>query len=275
MASIKVDQDRLLRTFLELVGVDSFHGHEDSVVGLLTGYLEPLGVEFRRDSIGNLIGVWDQGADDRAAIMLNAHMDTIRPTEGMTPVVRDGAVYSDGSSVLGADDKAGLSAIVEAIRVVGDGGHAHGPVELVFTVGEEVGHVGSRAFDPTGVRSRRAFVLDSTAPVGSVVTRASGRRELRATFTGTAAHAGAAPELGVSAIAMAAHAIARMPLGRIDAETVANIGTISGGQADNIVAPEARLTGEARSLDERALDRQIAAMTGALDAAVAEFGGFR
>ena len=240
MASIEVDQDRLLRTFLELVGVDSFHGREDSVAELLTGYLEPLGVEFRRDPIGNLIGVWDGGSDDRVPIMLNAHMDTIRPTEGMRPEVRDGAVYSDGSSVLGADDKAGLAAIVEAMRAVGEAGHAHGPVELVFTVGEEVGHVGSRAFDLTGVQSRRAFVMDSTAPVGGIVTRASGRRELRAAFTGAAAHAGAAPELGVSAIAMAAHAIARMPLGRIDADTVANIGTIAGGQADNIVAPEAR-----------------------------------
>ena len=273
MASIEVDQDRLLRTFLELVGVDSFHGREDSVAELLTGYLEPLGVEFRRDPIGNLIGVWDAGADDRAPIMLNAHMDTIRPTEGMRPEVRDGAVYSDGSSVLGADDKAGLAAIVEAMRAVGEAGHAHGPVELVFTVGEEVGHVGSRAFDLTGVQSRRAFVLDSTAPVGGIVTRASGRRELRAAFTGAAAHAGAAPELGVSAIAMAAHAIARMPLGRIDADTVANIGTIAGGQADNIVAPEARITGEARSLSEHGLDRQIDAMTAAMDATAAEFGG--
>ena len=195
------------------------------------------------------------------------------PPDGMRPEVRDGAVYSDGSSVLGADDKAGLAAIVEAMRAVGEAGHAHGPVELVFTVGEEVGHVGSRAFDLTGVQSRRAFVLDSTAPVGGIVTRASGRRELRAAFTGAAAHAGAAPELGVSAIAMAAHAIARMPLGRIDADTVANIGTIAGGQADNIVAPEARITGEARSLSEHGLDRQIDAMTAAMDATAAEFGG--
>ena len=272
-SDISLDNDRLLRNFVDLLSVDSYYGDEERVVAVIRPIMEPAGVAFRLDSSGNLIGVWAAQGKSGPPIMLNAHMDTVWPTPGMVPVVRDDGVYSDGSSVLGADDKAGVAAILEAVLAVHDAGLEHGPVELVFTVGEDVGHIGSKAFDPAEIESRVSFVFDAGGPVGTVVTRAPGSRSFTATFHGKAAHAGIAPETGISAIAMMARAIDRMPLGRIDAETVANVGTVEGGQAQNIVPDKAQLVAQARSLDERRLEAQVAAMQDAMDSAADEFGG--
>ncbi len=271
--SVVIDADRLLDTFLALLSVDSYYGDEERVVAVIKPRMEGLGIVWRSDPHGNLIGAWPGRERDGEPIVLNAHMDTVRPTPGMVPVVKDDGVYSDGSSVLGADDKAGVAAIMEAVRAVHASGQPHAPIELVFTVGEDVGHIGSKAFDPSEVRGRRCFVLDAGEAVGGVVTRAPGQRRFEFTFRGTAAHAGVEPELGVSAIAMAARAIDRMPLGRVDAITTANVGTIQGGQAYNIVAPEAVVNVECRSLSEARLERQAADVAGAARQAAADFGG--
>ena len=270
---IAIDRERLLRHFVDLLRVDSYYGNEERVVELIRPILQPAGIDFRTDDVGNLIGTWAGRGKMAAPIMLNAHMDTVWPTPGMNPVVRDDGVYSDGSSVLGADDKAGVAAILEAVLATHDAGIDHGPVELVFTVGEDVGHIGSKAFDAANIESRVSFVFDAGSPVGTVVTRAPGIHSFTATFHGKAAHAGIEPELGISAIAMMAHAIDRMPLGRIDAETVANVGTVEGGQAENIVPPQACLVAQARSLDEQLLETQVAAMKAAIYDATAAFGG--
>ena len=179
---------------------------------------------------------------------------------------------SDGSSVLGADDKAGVVAIVEAVRAVHAAGLDHGPIDLVFTVGEDVGQFGADAFDPNDIDARVGLVLDQHGPVGAVVTRQAGLCSLDATFHGRAA-AAAVPEPGISAIAMLARAVDNMTLGRVDELTVANVGVVSGGQARNIVPPEATLVGQVRSLDQAALERQITAMRKAAEDAAAAFGG--
>ena len=257
---VAINHDRLLGTFVDMLSVDSFHGDEDRVEAIIRPALEPLGIRFSHDAIGNLIGCWPGRGRSDGRIMLNAHMDTVQPTPNMRPVVDADGVRSDGSSVLGADDKAGLAAIIEAIRSVDDAGLDHAPIELVFTVGEDVGHIGSKAFDAASIESRTSFVFDAGGPVGNVVMRAPGQIRCTATLHGRAAHAGIEPELGISAISLLARAVDRMPLGRVDAETTANIGRIEGGQASNIVAPTARIEAEARSLSEDRLADQIAAM---------------
>ena len=269
---VPIDHDRLLQTFLTLLNVDSYHGDENRVVAVIRPILEPLGITFRQDAIGNLIGLWPGQGKDGPPIMLNAHMDTVRPTPDMQPVVEDDGVHSDGSSVLGADDKAGLAAIIEAVLAVHDARLDHVPVDLVFTVGEDVGHIGSKAFDPADVASRRAFVLDAGGRVGNIIVRAPGQRRFTATLRGRAAHAGLEPELGISAIRVLARAIDRMPLGRVDAETTANIGRVEGGMAHNIVAPEATLQAEARSLSEARLQEQVGQMRAAIEDAAAAYG---
>ena len=273
MSNPEPSTERLLETFLALLRVDSYFGDEDRVVAVLTELLEPAEVDFKRDAIGNLIGMWPGRESDAAPIMLNAHMDTVQSTAGLKLVVDEEGVGTDGSTILGADNKSGVAAIVEAVLAVEGSGAAHGPVDLVFTIGEDVGHVGSKAFAPESIAATVGFVLDAGSPVGDVVTEAPGTRRLQADFHGRAAHAGIEPEAGVSAISIMSRAIANMPLGRIDAGTVANIGTITGGQALNIVAPYARLEAQARSLSEERLDAQMAAMCAAMNEAAEHYAG--
>ncbi|MBM4436160.1 MAG: M20/M25/M40 family metallo-hydrolase, partial [Actinobacteria bacterium] len=123
-----------MKTFVDLCSVNTFHGQEERAEAIVRPRLEACGVHFTKDAIGNLIGVWPGRGRDGRWIMLNAHTDTVRPTEGMTPRITSDGVASDGSSVLGADDKAGVAAIVEAVCALHASGASHGPVELVFTV---------------------------------------------------------------------------------------------------------------------------------------------
>ncbi len=273
MSSPESATDRLLNTFLALLNVDTYHGDEHRAVVIVRELLESAGIAFKRDEIGNLIGPWPARNSDSEPIMLNAHLDTVQSTAGLQTVVDNKGVGTDGSTILGADDKAGVAAIVEAILTIESSGVAHGPVDLVFTVGEDVGHIGSKAFDPASIESTVGFVLDAGSPVGNVVAEAPGTRRIYAEFHGRAAHAGIEPEAGVSAISIMSRAIDNMPLGRIDAGTVANIGTVSGGQAANIVAPHATMEAQARSLSEERLDEQIDTMCRAMDDAANHFGG--
>jgi tripeptide aminopeptidase len=273
MSSPQPDSNRLLKTFLALLNVDTFHGDEDRAVAIVQDLLKPARIAFKRDQIGNLIGSWPARNSDSEPIMLNAHLDTVQSTAGLQTVVGDEGVGTDGSTILGADDKAGVAAIVEAVLTIESSGAAHGPVDLVFTGGEDVGHIGSKAFDPASIESTVGFVLDAGSPVGNVVTEAPGTRQIHAEFHGRAAHAGIEPEAGISAISIMSRAIDNMPLGRIDPGTVANIGTVTGGQAANIVAPHAKMEAQARSLSEQRLDEQIDAMCRAMDAAADHFGG--
>ena len=160
--------------------------------------------------------------------------------------------------------------MIEAMRRVRDEGLPHAGVELLFTPCEEIGLRGAAAFDPSTLVARMAFVYDHTGPVGNVVGSAPSLHKIVATFIGRAAHAGIAPEAGRSAIEAAARAIGRMPLGRIDPETTANVGTVAGGTATNVVAERCEITAETRSRDERALAVQLTAMLDALTWAASE-----
>jgi len=187
---VSLNRDRLLENFIEMLSVDSYYGDEERVAAIIRPALEPLGIRFRNDAAGNLIGRWAGRGRSDGLIMLNAHMDTVQPTPTMRPVVDADGVRSDGSSVLGADDKAGLAAIIEAMRAVDEAGLDHAPIELVITVGEELGHLGSKAFDAASIDARTAFVFDAGGPVGTVVMRAPGQIRCTATLHGRAAHAG-------------------------------------------------------------------------------------
>ena len=249
-----IDRKRLLDTFLAILRIDSYHPNEDPVVDALRPKLLRAGIKLQADPHRNVLGYWPgTGAKaDREPVLLCAHTDTVRPTPGMEPVIRDGAVHTDGSSVLGADDKAAVAAIVEAVEAIAAEGVAHPPVELLFTVGEDVGHIGSKAFDVAPVRSRLAFIADVDGPVGGVILASPWSETLVVTFRGRAAHAGTEPESGRSALQMAARAIDRMRLGRVDAQTTANAGVLAGGEESNIIPAHAELKLQVRSLDEGA-----------------------
>ncbi len=142
---------------------------------------------------------------------------------------------SDGATVLGADDKAGLAAILEGIRTVKEKGISHGSIQLIITAGEESGLVGSKNLDPGLLKADFGFAVDSNGPVGEVLTEAPSQVRLDVVIRGKAAHAGVNPEDGISAIQVASRAISKIPLGRIDGETTANIGKFKGGTASNVI----------------------------------------
>lgn len=264
-----IDEQRLVACFMELVRIDSPSGHEQAVAERLMAWLGDLGAEVERDEAGNVYGRLEGQGE---ALLLSAHMDTVVPGEGIVPVLEDGIIRSDGRTVLGGDDKSGIAIILEAVQAARDQGVPLPPLDIIFSVQEEVGLRGAKAFDTQRLRAREGIGLDAGGPVGTVVVSAPSHDTLDVVVHGIAAHAGAEPERGVSAIEVAADAIGRMPLGRIDEETTANIGTIAGGRATNILCDRVEMRGEARSRDGAKLTAQVEAMVAAITEAAARRG---
>ena len=204
--------------------------------------------------------------------MLSAHMDTVGKDRGIKPQIRDGVIYSDGTTILGGDDKSGVAAILEMITSVKEDNLPHPPLEAVISVSEEVGLQGARVLDKGKLRAKRGYVLDAGGPSGVVVTSAPSQDSLEVKVHGKTAHAGSEPENGINAIRVASQAIAAMPLGRIDSETTANIGLIQGGVATNIVPDYVYVKGEARSRNDEKLAAQTAAMAFAFQDAAEQNG---
>jgi tripeptide aminopeptidase len=200
---------------------------------------------------GNLLVRFDGGLK-KETIFLNCHMDTVVPAEGVK-VVRQGEVFtSDGNTVLGGDDKAGISVLVEVMRTLKENNIPFSPVELVFTTCEEVGLLGVKAFDASQLDAKIGYALDTTG-VHKVITGAPAANRLIAEINGAAAHAGLNPEEGINAIQLAAQAITGLELGRLDSESTANIGLVEGGTATNIIPEKAIVKGEIRSHSEKKL----------------------
>ena len=264
-----VNGERLVETFLGLLRIDSPSGGEQELAECVKAHLRALGAEVDSDGMGNVIARLPGRGEP---LLLNAHLDSVQPCLGIRPVVDGDIIRSDGRTVLGADDRAGVAVILEALRTIVERGLTSPPLEIVFTVMEEAGLRGAKELDYGRIRAREGLSLDSSGPVGTLVVAAPYIATIAAAVHGKAAHAGLCPERGVSAILVAAEAIARMPLGRIDEETTANIGTIKGGKARNIVPDRTELVGEARSLNEAKLEWQIQRMVEALQRAATERG---
>lgn len=271
---------RLLETFLELVRIDSPAGVEAELGAHVAQRLERLGCRVRFDDAhlrtdsdcGNLIAELPGTAAGRT-IVLSAHMDTVMPGRGIVPVVEDGVVRSAGETILGADDKAGIAAILECFERLAEDRVAHPPLRVVLTVGEEMGLHGAKVLDPAELTGDVCLVLDADGAPGGIVTAAPTHYTFKATFTGHAVHAGVEPEKGRSAVVMACRAVTSMRMGRLDAETTANIGTIQGGVATNVVAASCVLTGECRSLDPAKVETVRAEMDAAMHVAASASGG--
>jgi tripeptide aminopeptidase len=278
---IKVNEDRLVETFLELVQVDSETGEEQEIAKLLKRKFTDLGVHVQEDNsmektghgANNLICTWEGTMEGRENIYFTSHMDTVVPGKGIKPQIKDGYITSDGSTILGADDKAGLAAIFETVQVYNEQKLPHGTVQFIITAGEESGLVGSRALDPSLVKASFGYAIDSDGAVGDIVVAAPTQAKLLAKIYGKTAHAGVAPEKGISAITLAAKAISKMPLGRIDEETTANIGSFAGGKQTNIVCDYVEILAEARSLETSKMELQVQKMKQAFEQTAEEFGG--
>src|SRR5262245_36443807 len=270
-----IDRARLQALFLELVRIDSLSRHEGRIAARLARELAELGAKVGFDDAGVAVGgetgnliAHVTGTADAPALLLCAHMDTVSPGEGVRPLVEDDVIRSDGKTVLGGDDKSGVAIVCECVRVCRERGLRHPPLDIVFTVCEELGLLGAKHLDVRRLRARRGLVFDSDA-VGCAFTRAPGANHIDAVVRGRAAHAGMAPEQGVSAIRVAAEAIVAMRLGRIDAETTANVGIVHGGRATNIVPDEVTVRAEVRSHDPARLATETTHMRRCFEEAAA------
>jgi tripeptide aminopeptidase len=256
-----------LELFLELAAIPSPPGEERQVADAVLRYLRDLGLAPDEDDAGPRIGSSAGNLYARlepttsgTPLFLCAHLDTV-PLEGeLRPVVDDGVVRNAGGTILGADNKAAVVAMLEGVRRVLVENRPHAGIELVFTPMEEVGLVGAAAFEHDRLRARTGYVYDQAGPIGEIVLGAPWSRSLEVRFRGRSAHAGMFPEEGRSAIQAAARAIADLQLGRIDDETTANVGLISGGSARNVVPDWCTLVGEARCHDERRLGELVQEM---------------
>jgi tripeptide aminopeptidase len=259
-----INETRLLETLLALVRIDSPSGEEAAIAQELAARLRQLGLAVELDPLHNLVA---RLPGQRGPCLLAAHMDTVMPGHGIKPIVKDGVVYSDGTTILGADDKAGIAVMLEVLQELVEQNLPHPAIEVVITVREESGLVGAKGLDISRLQSKMGISLDCGGPAGTIVVAAPTQDSMFAVVHGKAAHAGAHPELGINAIVVAAEAIHNMRLGRIDEETTANIGIIQGGTARNVVPDRVELTGEARSRQVAKLEAQTATMVEALQSA--------
>jgi tripeptide aminopeptidase len=268
--------ERLSDEFCKLAAIDSPSLHEGTIARYLQQRFTQLGAKVSVDECatqingetGNILALFPGNKSSAKPLLLSAHMDTVTPAIGVQPVLADGVFRSAGATILGADDKSGIAQIIEAIQCLQENNIAHPPLEVLITVAEEVGLLGIKHFDMSRLRAKHGLVLDSSG-VGTVAVSSPGANKLRFVVEGVATHAGLDPEHGLSAIQVAAKAISKMQLGRIDTETTANIGLISGGQATNIIPNYVQVLGETRSFNAEKLRCQTEHMQQCFQDAVA------
>ena len=275
----RLNQKRLLDNFLKLVQIDSQTRQEAAIAEELLVQLQALGLEAYQDDAGQKIGGNSgnviaklKGNAQKPALMFSAHMDRVTPGLGIKPVIRDGVIYSDGTTILAADDVAGIAGIIEALHVIKENNIQHGPLEIAFTIAEEGGLHGAKNLDYSKFESKLGFAFDSGGPVGSIVVKGPAQDKIQALVYGKSAHAGVNPEDGINAIVAASKGLAKMRLGRIDSETTANVGVIKGGEATNIVTEQVEILAEARSLDNEKLAVQSKHMKECFEQGAAELG---
>jgi len=272
-----INPERLAETFSRLVQIDSVSRNEAAICSELQNILEAMGAETFVDDAGKSVGsntgnliARFRGSVDVPALMLNAHMDTVEPGNGVKPVYKDGVFTSDGTTILGADDKSAVAILLEVLTVLQEERLPHGPLEIVLTICEEIGLQGAKHLDLDRLTAKFGYALDATDTAG-IVTRAPGANHLNFMVYGKDAHAGAAPEKGINAIAITSKAISRLTLGRIDPETTCNIGVIQGGVATNIIPGLVTVNGEVRSHDPQKLADLTRTIVSAFETAVQEY----
>lgn len=252
---MNINSERLAQVFTAMCTIDSPSG-EEAVLALFLKDLfaqefpeaiiaEDHSANATGSNANNLV-IRFPGNLPGEPIFFNCHLDTVEPSRGVT-VVREGTRFSSaGETILGGDDKAGIAILIEAIRAIKEAGLPHLPFDLVFTTCEEIGLRGAKALNLSLLRAKEGYALDSSG-VDLLIIGAPAANHFHFTITGAAAHAGLHPERGINAIQLAARCLADLPLGRLDEESTANIGRITGGTATNIIPESVLVEGEVRS----------------------------
>ncbi|MBN2436792.1 MAG: M20/M25/M40 family metallo-hydrolase [Spirochaetes bacterium] len=250
----QVNEKRLYKIFKDLASISSPSMKEEKVIDYLEEFSQKHGLSFTAYPCGKSRNVMMKlKATDvsKKSVLFSAHTDTVTPCENIKVIENETRFTSDGTTVLGGDDKAGIAAVLEAVLYISENKIPHGDLELLFTCAEEIGLVGMKAMNLKNIKSKLCYVLDSGGPIGTAAIQAPYHLFVGTEIKGKAAHAGMEPENGISAITALAGIISKLPSGRIDAETTTNIGTVSGGKATNIVAADASFALEIRSLSQK------------------------
>lgn len=241
-----INQKRLVDEFIKLVKIDSESGEEQEIILYLKKELQKLGFKTFIDKTGNLIA----RNSEKPKLILSAHADTVKPGKGIKPIItKQGVIKTDGSTILGADNKVGISAIIETLKSFKENKQSVG-LEIIFTVSEEVGVVGASNLDVRKTKSKQALILDSGNPESIVLAEPS-IMDFEIEITGKASHAGINPEKGINAITIASEAISSLKWGSLDKDSTANVGVINGGVARNIIPERVNIKAEIRSLNDK------------------------
>ncbi len=253
----------LSKRFTDYVKISSPSEHEAVFAKHITKEAAKMSYKPRRDSFGNIY-IDVKGDDKRSgALLLNAHIDTVKHDKPIKPIIKNGIITSDKKTILGADNKAGVAVIMELLKIIKEKPFPHPPIQVIFTVQEETGLKGSKNIRRNWIKAKSGYVLDG-GDIDKIYYKAPSQYNLTAYIHGRSAHAGVHPECGINAIKVASEAVAKMKLGRIDFETTANIGIIEGGNATNIVPDKVFVKGEARSHNKAKLKAQLSNMQKAL-----------
>ncbi len=277
----EINADHITETFLELVKINALSLEERPVNDYIIEKLRSWDFDFIEDNAGEKTGgnagniiVRVPGKSNSAKpFFLCSHTDTVRPTKDLQPVIENGVISSAGDTILGADNRAGIAILLSLLEQVASSDFEHNNFEVIFTIAEEIGLIGASNVDWTQVQAESGYVFDSSRPPGDYIAHTSSAMKFSIDVIGAEAHAGVAPEKGVNAISMAAEVVTRFPVGRIDDETVANIGVIRGGEATNVVAGKVHLDGEIRSFNPQTMERLIKDLRRSLDDVSQKFGG--
>lgn len=280
-----INKERAINKFMELVQIDSVSYNERGVADYLINYFSDLGYEVVEDkhsnekvpksNAGNVI-VRVPGKGDLAnneTLILEAHMDTVEPGNGVKPSISEDGKYvvSDGTTILGADDKAGIAQIIEVEAVLRENELAHPPLELLFTICEEVGILGAFAVDTELLAGKIAFVLDGGGGPGTAIIGGPDYYDISGKIIGKAAHAGVSPDKGISSIQVISEAISNMKLLKVDENTTTNIGKVICDYPTNVVPEVTTFALEVRSLDAESGKKQVEHVVEELKNAVAKF----
>ena len=245
-----INRERIINTFCELAKIDSLSGQELDISKELIKRLSNIGIKAKLDTYGNVVSQ----TNSEKTLILSAHMDTVQPGTNVKPIVTSDRISSDGTTILGGDCKAGITAILEGLTSLKEDRADYTDVEIIFTREEEIGLHGAQNLDFHKLNSKEAIIFDGEGPVSQITVESPTAIEFDIEITGRAAHAGVEPEKGISAIRIAADLITRLPQGRIDSESTFNIGRIHGGSVRNTVPEKTILNGEFRSLNMETVD---------------------
>jgi len=255
----------LVDLFLSLVRVDSISLAERPIADTITALLRQAGIRVHEDdsaarlggTAGNLFCFPPGFRNDLPAIVLTAHLDTVKPTARVNPIVESTLIRSDGTTILGGDDRAGCAVLIRLLLDITEQSLSHKNFFVLFTVGEETGLFGAGTADLSQYQTTGAYVFDCSKRPGTYIREAVGLSTFTATFIGKTAHSGVAPEEGISAIQLASAAISKLELGRIDADTTANVGTIHGGEALNAIPERVTIEGEVRAFSPQRISERL------------------